>query len=66
MVPVSALKLYALQIDVKTPSDVQVAIAFSRLTGMRLSVKNKGHDYKGRSSGKNTLALWVSPTGLPN
>ena len=24
-----------------------------------LSVKNKGHDYHGRSSGRNTLGLWV-------
>ena len=42
------------------PTDVQAAIVFSSLTGVRLSVKNKGHDYKGRSSGKDTLALWVS------
>lgn len=45
--------------------DVQAALAFSNETGVRLSVKNKGHDYKGRSSGRNTLALWVS-TGLRN
>ncbi|EJF63609.1 FAD-binding domain-containing protein [Dichomitus squalens LYAD-421 SS1] len=49
-------------IDVKYVEDVQAALAFSALTGVRLSVKNKGHDYKGRSSGKNTLALWT--TGL--
>ena len=48
------------QIEVKSVSDVQAALAFSRFTGTRLSVKNKGHDYKGRSSGKNTLNLWVS------
>ncbi|EPT05701.1 hypothetical protein FOMPIDRAFT_1045016 [Fomitopsis schrenkii] len=47
-------------IDVRYPTDVQAAIMFSKLTGVRLSVKNKGHDYKGRSSGKDTLALWVS------
>lgn len=40
---------------------MQAAFAFSQFTGVRISVKNKGHDYKGRSSGKNTLALWVSP-----
>ncbi|KAI0938398.1 hypothetical protein AcW1_001860 [Taiwanofungus camphoratus] len=47
-------------IDVRSPSDVQAALDFSLATGVRLSVKNKGHDYKGRSSGKNTLALWVT------
>ncbi|KAI0751340.1 FAD-binding domain-containing protein [Daedaleopsis nitida] len=49
-------------IEVKYVSDVQAALSFSRQTGIRLSVKNKGHDYKGRSSGKDTLALWM--TGL--
>ncbi|EIW51643.1 FAD-binding domain-containing protein [Trametes versicolor FP-101664 SS1] len=49
-------------IKVKSASDVQAALAFSRSTGIRLSVKNKGHDYKGRSSGKDTLSLWT--TGL--
>ncbi|RPD55526.1 FAD-binding domain-containing protein [Lentinus tigrinus ALCF2SS1-7] len=47
-------------IEVKSVTDVQAALAFSRLTGVRLSVKNKGHDYKGRSSGKDTLNLWVT------
>ncbi|TFY61306.1 hypothetical protein EVJ58_g4592 [Rhodofomes roseus] len=47
-------------IDVQYPTDVQAAIAFSKLTGIQLSVKNKGHDYKGRSGGKGTLALWVA------
>ncbi|KAH9849044.1 FAD-binding domain-containing protein [Lenzites betulinus] len=49
-------------IKVKSSQDVQAALAFSRRTGVRLSVKNKGHDYKGRSSGKDTLSLWT--TGL--
>ncbi|RPD55527.1 FAD-binding domain-containing protein [Lentinus tigrinus ALCF2SS1-7] len=49
-------------IEVASYTDVQAALAFSNSTGVRLSVKNKGHDYKGRSSGKNTLNLWM--TGL--
>ncbi|KAI0634750.1 FAD-binding domain-containing protein [Trametes polyzona] len=49
-------------IEVKSVADVQAALLFSKITGVRLSVKNKGHDYKGRSSGKDTLALWT--TGL--
>lgn len=39
---------------------MQAAYAFSLATGVRLSIKNSGHDYKGRSNGRNTLALWVS------
>ncbi|KAI0777346.1 FAD-binding domain-containing protein [Trametes elegans] len=47
-------------IEVNSVSDIQAALKFSKLTGVRLSVKNKGHDYKGRSSGKDTLALWTT------
>lgn len=50
------------QIDVREASDIQAAFAFSKKTGVKLSVKNSGHDHKGRSSGVNTLALWVSIT----
>ncbi|KAI0707570.1 FAD-binding domain-containing protein [Cerioporus squamosus] len=49
-------------IEVASYTDIQAALAFSNSTGVRLSVKNKGHDYKGRSSGKDTLSLWM--TGL--
>ncbi|KAI0371373.1 FAD-binding domain-containing protein [Pilatotrama ljubarskyi] len=49
-------------IQIASVSDVQAALKFSKKTGIRLSVKNKGHDYKGRSSGKDTLSLWT--TGL--
>ncbi|KAI0712970.1 FAD-binding domain-containing protein [Cerioporus squamosus] len=58
-------------IEVKSYTDIQAALTFSRSTGVRLSVKNKGHDYKGRSSGKDTLSLWLShnstfrPEGCP-
>ncbi|EKM56474.1 uncharacterized protein PHACADRAFT_92497 [Phanerochaete carnosa HHB-10118-sp] len=46
-------------IDVQSVEHVQAAYTFSLKTGIKLSVKNKGHDYKGRSSGWNTLGLWV-------
>ncbi|KAH9948031.1 FAD-binding domain-containing protein [Amylocystis lapponica] len=47
-------------IEVQEITDIQAALLFSQQTGVRLSVKNKGHDYKGRSSGKGTLSIWVS------
>ena len=47
------------QIDVKSAVDIQRAYDFSAKTGIPLSVKNSGHDYKGRSSLKGSLALWV-------
>jgi len=51
--------MHVLKIDVRDASDVNKAFAFSLATGVRLSIKNSGHDYKGRSSGRNTLSLWV-------
>jgi FAD/FMN-containing dehydrogenase len=44
---------------VRQPSDVQAACAFAALTGVNVVVKNIGHGFKGRSSGKDSLALWV-------
>ncbi|GJE86542.1 FAD-binding oxidoreductase [Phanerochaete sordida] len=49
-----------LHIDVRAAEHVQAAYEFSSKHGVRLSVKNTGHDYAGRSSGHNTLGLWVS------
>ncbi|KAI5122815.1 hypothetical protein M0805_000157 [Coniferiporia weirii] len=46
-------------IDVVKPSDVSAAFSFSRKSGVRVIVKNTGHDYKGRSSAPGSLALWT-------
>ncbi|KAK4504904.1 hypothetical protein PRZ48_002867 [Zasmidium cellare] len=46
-------------IDVRQVSDVQAALKFADSTGVPLVIKNAGHDYKGRSSAPNSLALWM-------
>ncbi|KDQ63022.1 hypothetical protein JAAARDRAFT_120376 [Jaapia argillacea MUCL 33604] len=46
-------------IEVRSAKDVIAAYAFSEATGVPLTIKNAGHDYKGRSSLKNSLALWT-------
>ncbi|KAF8147579.1 FAD-binding domain-containing protein [Crassisporium funariophilum] len=46
-------------IDVKNQNDVIAAFKFSKSTGVPLVIKNTGHDFKGRSSGPGTLALWM-------
>ncbi|KAF2168172.1 hypothetical protein M409DRAFT_21616 [Zasmidium cellare ATCC 36951] len=46
-------------IDVREVSDVQAALKFADSTGVPLVIKNAGHDYKGRSSAPNSLALWM-------
>ncbi len=47
------------QIDVQSAEDVQKAFEFSKATGVHLSIKASGHDYKGRSSLRGSLSLWV-------
>ncbi|KAF7593648.1 hypothetical protein BBP40_011053 [Aspergillus hancockii] len=44
---------------VQHPNDVIRAFKFSSCSGIRLSIKNSGHDFLGRSSGRGTLSLWT-------
>jgi FAD binding domain/Berberine and berberine like len=46
-------------IEVQQLGDVQAAFEFSKKTGLKLSVKNSGHDYLSRSNLKGTLAIWT-------
>ncbi|KAJ7093986.1 FAD-binding domain-containing protein [Mycena belliarum] len=46
-------------VAVSSPEDVQKAFKFSAKTGVRLSIKASGHDYKGRSVSKGSLNLWT-------
>lgn len=45
--------------DVANVSHIQAGIRFAKDFGLPLVVKNTGHDYKGRSSGPGSLALWT-------
>ncbi|KAK4142218.1 uncharacterized protein C8A04DRAFT_13385 [Dichotomopilus funicola] len=38
---------------------VQLAINFARTTGLRLVVKNTGHDFLGKSCGSGSLSIWT-------
>ncbi|GMG05996.1 unnamed protein product [Aspergillus oryzae] len=46
-------------LEVQGPKDVVEAFRFSSCSGIRLSIKNSGHDFLGRSSGQGTLSLWT-------
>ncbi|KAJ3504745.1 hypothetical protein NLJ89_g7778 [Agrocybe chaxingu] len=46
-------------IDVQEKDDVIAAFDFARKNGVPLVIKNTGHDFKGRSSGPGSLALWM-------
>lgn len=50
-------RLSALYVDAETTSDIVVTLNFVKMHGIRLVIKNTGHDYLGRSAAANTLAL---------
>ncbi|KAL4809499.1 hypothetical protein BDV18DRAFT_157254 [Aspergillus unguis] len=46
-------------VDARSVEDVQETLRFAREKGLRLVVKNTGHDYLGRSSAPDSFALWT-------
>nr|WCO08189.1 RNase T2 protein [Pestalotiopsis microspora] len=46
-------------VNVTEASDVQSAISFAKKNNVRLVIKNTGHDYLGKSTGKGGLSLWT-------
>ncbi|KAF2258259.1 FAD binding domain-containing protein [Lojkania enalia] len=49
----------AYSVHVKNVAQIQLAVNFARSLNLRLVVKNTGHDYNGRSTGKNALSIWT-------
>ncbi|KAK2037421.1 putative FAD-dependent isoamyl alcohol oxidase [Colletotrichum somersetense] len=41
------------------PQDVIAGVKFCRENNIRLAIKNTGHDFAGKSSGKGALSLWT-------
>ena len=52
-----AYPVYA--VNVSTVTHIQLAVNFARITGMRLIVKNTGHDFNGKSAGAGALSIWT-------
>lgn len=46
-------------LEIQRVEDVIEAYKYAHCSGTKLSIKNSGHDFLGRSSGKDTLALWT-------
>ena len=40
-------------------AQIQLAVNFARNLNLRLVVKNTGHDFNGKSSGKGALTIWT-------
>lgn len=52
-------RLAAYYVDVREPSHISAALQFAKKHNIRISIKNTGHDFYGRSSVPNTLAIWT-------
>ncbi|KAJ8125901.1 hypothetical protein O1611_g7739 [Lasiodiplodia mahajangana] len=51
------LAVYA--VDVDSAATAAAGLRFAQENNIRLSIKNTGHDYLGRSAGRGSLALWT-------
>lgn len=46
-------------INVSTPADITAGLRFVKKHGIRLVVRNTGHDYIGKSTGAGALGIWT-------
>ncbi|KAI9163703.1 isoamyl alcohol oxidase [Paramyrothecium foliicola] len=46
-------------INAQEVEDIQLGLKFAKEHKIPVTIKNTGHDYKGRSTGPNTLAIWT-------
>ncbi|KKK21133.1 hypothetical protein P175DRAFT_0507165 [Aspergillus ochraceoroseus IBT 24754] len=46
-------------VEVQSVEDIQETLQFADKNHLRLVIKNTGHDYEGRSSAPDSLALWM-------
>ncbi|RAH78903.1 FAD binding domain protein [Aspergillus japonicus CBS 114.51] len=46
-------------VNASTAAQVQLAVNFARNSNLRLVVKNTGHDFNGKSTGKGALSIWT-------
>ena len=52
-----AFPFYA--INVSNVAQIQLGVNFARTTGLRLVIKNTGHDFSGKSGGAGALSIWT-------
>lgn len=43
---------------VKSSGDVSKALMFAKRNNIRITIRNTGHDYNGKSSGAGSLGIW--------
>ena len=52
-------RLSTYHVEAHTADDISKTLDFVRQHGIRVSIKNTGHDYFGRSSAANSLGIWT-------
>ena len=52
-------RLASYYVDVRSPAHVSATLQFAHAHNIRISIKNTGHDYNGRSTVPNSLAIWT-------
>ena len=52
-------RLSTYHVEARTADDISQTLDFVREHRIRLSIKNTGHDYFGRSNAANSLAIWT-------
>lgn len=52
-------RLSSYYVDVREASHISAALQFAKDHNIRISIKNTGHDFYGRSSVPGTLAIWT-------
>lgn len=52
-------RLSAYHVEARSANDISKTLDFVRKHGIRVSIKNTGHDYFGRSTAPNSLAIWT-------
>lgn len=57
LIKTGAYPTYA--VNVSTVAQIQLAVNFARNLNLRLVVKNTGHDFNGKASGKGALSIWT-------
>lgn len=46
-------------VNASSVSEIQMAVNFARNQGLRLVVKNTGHDFLGKSAGAGAVSIWT-------
>ncbi|KAF2197278.1 FAD-binding domain-containing protein [Delitschia confertaspora ATCC 74209] len=52
-------RLSAYYVEAQSPDDIAKTLLFGQEHDIRISIKNTGHDYFGRSNTANSLAIWT-------